>query len=87
MGLPVFAAIALLFAQAVSGAPATGPSPPQAPPSAKSAPQLVCRSEGDTGTRFVNRVCHTPDEWAQITADAKTSTQQFQQGSSLGTPH
>ena len=91
MWVPVSAAAALLLAQAATGAPQAGASQTTtgeaATAQAKAADPVVCKSVGDTGSRFVHRICHTPQEWAQITADARSSTQQYQQGSSLGAPH
>ena len=85
------------LARLAPAAGAAAPSPPGAATGATTASAaattsrpgdpVVCKSMEETGTRFSHRVCHTSAEWAQITADAKSSTEDFQRASSLSTPH
>ena len=93
MLLPASAVALALLAQA----PSTNAAPPAPATPARtanaaaktntSADAVMCQRVEDTGTRFSHRVCHTNAEWAQITADAKSSTEDFQRTSSMTTPH
>ncbi len=91
--------VSALFLALLAQAPSTAPAPPVSATAAATATAntgakiakpgdaVVCQRVDDTGTRFSHQVCHTKDQWAQITADAKSSTEDFQRASSLTAPH
>ncbi len=94
MWFPASTVALALLAQA-----STAPAPPVSATSAATATAnaagttakpgdpMICKSVEETGSRFSHRTCHTAGEWAQITADARSSTEEFQRSSSLSTPH
>jgi hypothetical protein len=73
--LLAIAAAGLLFAQA--GAQVATPASTSAPAPAAAQPEKakqVCRQQSQTGSNFSKRVCHTAEEWKQISAAAKSDT-------------
>ena len=64
ISLAVVAALVAVPLAAQTTAPA-----PDAPKPKK--PRMVCRQDGDTGSHFVKRICHTEAEWAEIAASRR----------------
>jgi hypothetical protein len=76
MILQALAALAVLAGadatQTPSGAnaAATDAAPAKAP-NAKDPDKVVCRTEAITGSRFLQRVCHTQAEWDEMHREAE----------------
>lgn len=80
-------AVALLsMPQASSGAPtpapapAPGPAASTAPSAAPAAPaEQICRRQPIEGSRRVERVCYTREEWARVRANAGNNRDRLSQ--------
>jgi hypothetical protein len=60
-GMTLFLLAATGFAGAASAQTPSQPDPKQDPS------KVVCKKQPKTGTRMVDRICHTRAEWDQIT--------------------
>ena len=65
----------------------TAPLPPPATPSRLDPNVVICKREEATGTRLgPAKICHTRQEWAEMSAAARTSVGDMQSRANLGIP-
>jgi hypothetical protein len=87
------AAGALLSASQTLAAdePAAPPPPPSAMPHAASHTdpnQVICKREANSESRLGGtKVCHTRQEWADMSAAARTSVDSMQRSANYTSPH
>ncbi len=75
--------------------PSAAPAQPAPPPSATPHPTshtdpnaVICKREASTESRLGGaKVCHTRQEWADISAAARTSVDSMQRNANYTSPH